>query len=843
MGKWIKKLIVLVLIFIAAIGVFIWMARENESERTYTVMSEASLPVMQLRYQSWVVNELRGYSVKMDGSSIRDNLYPLGEDCVIPIQINISGREVKEIGYEVRSLDGTHLIEEKRTKELSKQSEGVYSAEIKLMDLLERDEEYQVMFTVCLADGTESYHYTRVSFAGAETLQGAIKFACDFSETTFLDEPDEVLIAQLESNASADNSSFGYTDIYSSHSHVLWGELKPEKVGETRITLHEIDRLVTSLVLEYEVKALDESGEEEQYHVREFYCIRYVNGKYYLMTYERLAEEVFADGEEVILEDGSLELGIIGNEDLAMQIVSQGNYTVFVRNGILWCYDAKADVLGTLFAFDQGTEESCDGEDYEIRVVRVGDQGDVEFIVYGYMSSGEHEGKTGVGYYRYLAAEDALEEVFYVSSDRSGEQVREEVGTLSYLSESGLFYLLYGDTVYAIDLEGGEYAELVSGVSGDSMAVDVENGILAWQEDADEGSAEITIYYLNNGEKRALTAPEGELFRLIGFINGDLLYGLIREEDRVEHSVYSASDPLYALEIVSVEGEVESRYEESGMYLTNVEILPDQVQFERRSLKDGVWTDMGRDILFSSTEGEEEEESMLKSSISARKKRTYRLELGLTEKTILRYHCPKLLVKESQRLVLGNDTAKEEERYYAYSYGKLQGIYDSVAEAIAAVDDALGVVLNGSQQTVWNRGNRGSSVQISLSMREPMENPGLEDYLELYLQKLGVVADCKADLAAGENVFEILRKYSEETVLNLEGCSLDQMLFYLDARQPVLGFAGDNRPVLLVGYEELYGEVTLLVYSLETAQVGEHAYEEVNGWFETSGNRFISVLP
>ncbi len=840
MRKGIKKLIILALIFIAVIGIFIWMNREEESKKTYTVMSQASLPVIRLRYQDHLINELRGYSAKMDGKTIRDNLYPLGEDCEIPIQIISPNAKVTAIGYEVRSLDGTHLIEEKRTEAVKKESDDVYSVEIRLMDLLERDEEYQVIFTVFLENGTQSYHYTRVSFDGRETIQGAVEFALDFSEKTFLDEPDEVLIAQLESSATADISSYGYTDIYSSYSHVLWGELKPKKAGETRITIHEIDRLVTSLVLEYEVKAFDENGEEERYQVREFYCIRYVNGKYYLMTYERLAKELFADGEEVILEDGSLELGIIGREELSMPIIRQGNYTVFVKDGTLWCYDAKGDVLGTLFAFDQGTAKRDDGEDADIRVVRVGDQGDVEFIVYGYMSSGAHEGQTGIAYYRYLAKEDALEEVFFAISDRSGEQVCEEVGPLSYLSESGLFYLLYGDTVYAIDLEGGEYAELISGVREDSLAVYEKNGIFAWQESGNE--EQIVIYSLNKGESRTLTAPEGERYRLIGFIDGDLLYGLFRESDMLKHSVYSTMPPLYALEIVSAEGEKVSRYEKNGMYLTNVEILSDRVRFERRSLNDGVWVDMGEDILFSRKE-DEKEDSVLKSSVSERKKQVYRLDLGLTEKTIIRYHCPKLTVKESYRLILRDASQDCADRYYGYSYGKLQGIYDSAAEAIAVVDDALGVVLNEVQQTVWNRGNRGSSVQISLAMREPIADAGLRDYLEIYLQKLGSTADFEKDLAAGMNVLELLQKYSDKVLLDLEGCGLDHMLFYLDAKQPVLGFAGDNRPVLLVGYEELYGEITLLVYSFETVRAEEYAYDEVREWFETSGNRFISTLP
>ena len=322
-----------------------------------------------------------------------------------------------------------------------------------------------------------------------------------------------------------------------------------------------------------------------------------------------------------------------------------------------------------------------------------------------------------------------------------------------------------------------------------------------------------------------------------------MIYGILRESDIKKHSVYSAMPPLYALEIVSVAGERVSRYEKPGMYLTNVEILADRVKFGRKGFNNGVWEDMGEDILFSRTAQEKEKESILKSSMSERKKRIYRLDLGLTEKTIVRYHCPKLFVKENYKLMLGTKEENPATRYYAYSYGKLQGIYGSPAEAIAAVNDALGVVLNDVQQVVWNRGNRGNSAQISMPMSEPVAAPGLKDYLELYLQKLGAGADVDEEIAVGMNVCELLQKYTGKQVLDLEGCTLEQMLFYLDARQPVLGFAGDDRAVLLVGYKELYGDKTLLVYSPEIAQTKEYTFEEVEAWFETSGNRFISVLP
>ena len=105
MKKGIKKLIILVLIFIAVIGMFIWMNRGKKEKIEYMVMSEASLPVVRLRFGEHLINELCGYREKMDGRTVREGTYPLGEDLVISVQISSTGKEVVAIGYEVRSLD------------------------------------------------------------------------------------------------------------------------------------------------------------------------------------------------------------------------------------------------------------------------------------------------------------------------------------------------------------------------------------------------------------------------------------------------------------------------------------------------------------------------------------------------------------------------------------------------------------------------------------------------------------------------------------------------------------------------------------------------------------------
>lgn len=843
MKKGIKKLIILLLIFIAAVAAIMWTRRDSETVKTYTKMEEASLPVMGLVYDGQIINELHGYTAEIDVSTVRETIYPLTAERLIPVRLETFGREITKLAYEVRSLDGTHLIERNETSDLVKGENGM-EAEIVLMDLLESGEEYLVTF-VLYEDKTETAcYYTRVRTAADTAVAGAIEFAMDFSDKTFLSEPDEVIIAQLESKSGADTSSFGYTDIYSSYNHVLWGELHPEKSSDTKISLYEFDRLMTSLELSYSMTAEGADGETEYYDVEEFYCVRYVNGKYYLMTYERLVNQRFPEGD-VITEDGKLLLGVVAADELPMQIVQNDKYTVFVQNGVLRCYESGSSRLKTLFSFNEGTGDARTGyNQHDIRIVGLEDNGDVEFLVYGYMNRGVHEGETGISYYRYLAEEDALEEVFYIASGQSYQRIKEELGTLSYISDSGLFYLMYEGTIYAIDIEGGEYVELASQVRAGGVSVDEANGIVAWQEsDGGNAGTAITLYYLDSGESRTISAPEGERMEMMGFINGDLLYGLVSETDLAQTYAYSVVNPIHALEIVNVNGEVESRYEQEGVYLTDVEILEDRICFGRQCLKDGVWAALEDDVLFCKEETAKENVSLLTLETSERQKLIYYLKLGLAAETAVVGGMPKLLETETAYLGLTSSQESENERYFAYSYGRLQGIFETVTDAIACIENDMGVVVDENQNMVWNRGNRSSAAQVTMPITEPDDNAQMADYLNLFLKKLGTSADCSALLRNGENVFDILQKVCERELVNLEGCTLSQVLYYLSEGQPVLGIDNNNQGVIITGYYEAYGETVLMYYNMETAQVEEIGYDEAESWFLASGNRFISVIP
>ena len=80
--------------------------------------------------------------------------------------------------------------------------------------------------------------------------------------------------------------------------------------------------------------------------------------------------------------------------------------------------------------------------EHDIKLLSVENNGDVDFMVYGYMNRGAHEGYSGVGIYHYNNDQSALEEQVFIPCTESFEFLKEDLGTLSYVNQSGQLFIM-----------------------------------------------------------------------------------------------------------------------------------------------------------------------------------------------------------------------------------------------------------------------------------------------------------------------------------------------------------------------------------------------------------------
>ena len=88
-------------------------------------------------------------------------------------------------------------------------------------------------------------------------------------------------------------------------------------------------------------------------------------------------------------------------------------------------------------------------------------------------------------------------------------------------------------------------------------------------------------------------------------------------------------------------------------------------------------------------------------------------------------------------------------------------------------------------------------------------------------------------------VMEILEKnLTDVQVLELSGCSLQSVLYYVNKDIPVLAMQEDGNAVLIVGFNEL----NTVLMDPQTGEVFKKGINDSTKWFEENGNSFVTYV-
>jgi len=296
--------------------------------------------------------------------------------------------------------------------------------------------------------------------------------------------------------------------------------------------------------------------------------------------------------------------------------------------------------------------------------------------------------------------------------------------------------------------------------------------------------------------------PKEELIRPLGFVKGDVVYGVGRESDRGINAAGEEIVPLYKVEIRNEKNEVVKSYEAEGIYIEGAVVEENLITLNRVKQNNGVYQATTQDSI-TNNEGKKEKAIQAEQIASEGKG----FQVRLTSKKRMEDQNPKLL-KPKQMLYERATTIEFENRasvgeYYVYGLGMLQGIYDQAGEAIMEADKVRGVVVTKEQTKLWERGNRMLAHQID-GLSAFTTNAG-ESTLAACLRQLlafeGETVDVMTELAGGQSVLDVIGDNSGEEALDLTGCSPEQLCYIIGKGTPVVAMTGGNQAVLLVGYD------------------------------------------
>ena len=833
MKEKVKRAGILTFVFLIAVIVFSFLTNQGNADMTAD-MGGATLPRIQIVSGEYEINPLVGYVSEMNVGNMRSTITPVDFQSGITLRIEEGVLPIKALTYEVCSSDGKEILYKEKRKEIGEEPSLTFPG----LELADRE---AILKLTLHTEKQDIYYYTRICTKEGTDSDACLAFAERFHNMTFGKENTESIAAYLENGTEDDETeNLQKVTIHSDAEHLTWGELRPQIKGEVSRSIKEISGNYMTIVYDYEVECAGEQDETEVYQIREYLKVRYAEGTEYLLDYERTMEQEL-DASGNVLDNNGILLGI-AKEELPYMANEAGTIVSFVQAGELWNYNQSQDALSLVFSFadSEGYDIRNLCKEHEIQIVSVNEQGDTTFKVIGYMNRGEHEGEVGTAIYFFDIEKNFVEEKAFIPDNISSEILLKEQEQLVYYNEQQeVLYAMKEGTLYKVDLEKGKKEALVENLEKDQYVSSKDGRLLAYQTVSSlENAEEVKVLDFVTGKERTVTCSSGEFIRPLGFISEDFVYGIGRKEDAGAFVTGEHVCPMYKLEIRDTDNEVVKTYQADQVYVTGVTVEEKMLILDRVVKNESVYTAVAKDYITSNEEVEKSNISV-ETYTSDEKERQVRIkyESGISDKK------PKLLkpkqVLFENPVLIPFEEEGEAEVFYTYGKGKLLGIYASAADAIRQANENQGLVVSESQKYVWERGNRSLVYDIAgVDLSPYQEGNTLAAALNRLFAYEGKTVDAAGEMAAGKKPIEILQEQFLGNVLDLHGCSPEELCYILGKGTPIIAMTDLNNAVLLIGYND-----SMITYvKPDTGEKVSVPYEELEALTVASGNTYLGYL-
>lgn len=813
MKNFFKRFLVLLVVFILGVaGTAFLMNNETTDDRSD--MNDAVLPEVMVQFGDVLTNRMYGYRQPMEADFVRDSVTPLDTTKKLTLVVNPYDTKVRNLSYEIRTSDGSKVMENRTIKSLDTGSDGYLRTEIEISSGLLMNQEYSLQITLSTNHG-DAYYYTRVVSRSATYTEQYAKFADDFVQMSLDKTQADNLAAYLETSDSASSRNFAGLNINSPLADISWGNLNPQLSKAGIPVIKDINETTASISIEYEISAQNENGNTEYYLVTDFYRMRYDETRIRLLDFKRSASEIFDPSLSVISNSGLL-LGV-RSKDVDYLTNEDGSVTAFTQNGDIWSYVPDTGKFVEIFTFRKDTESDFRDArvEHDIKLLSVENNGDVDFMVYGYMNRGAHEGYSGVGIYHYNNDQGAIEEQVFIPCTESFEFLQEDLGTLSYVNQSGQLFIMIAGNLYQINIDENTYEVLADHIDSDDFGVSVTNAHAAWKSESGDYAGQIEFIDFDTMERRRIAPEASQKLDLLGFMNEDLIYGIVLDGDTLPNATGYMIDGITMFRIEGFDGTVKKEYHQDGLYVAGVTVGTTLMEFTLVQKSGDIYKGVKKDNIMNNSTAATDKTSVEQTS-SSRQGVIVRLtfeDSPSSEEPLILY--AKVRNAGEKVVDIQVDKSSVEEVYYVYAGGGLDSVWTDPAKAVQRADKQTGVVLNRAQQYVWERGNM--KTQITLNTTDIPE----------------IIRTASLDVQNLQNGLGDSAK-----VTDLTGCSLENVLYEVSAQRAVIARTGSDSSVVIVGYDQ-YNTYLL---DPSTGEVKPYGMNDSTALFKNAGNMFITYL-
>lgn len=842
----VAKILILLLIFIGTI--FVVNRINNRGIDDIAVeMEQVTLPIVYVRYEDSFINTLYGYTGKVDTTYFRDTITPMDYGQTIELWSDQGDESYDGYEYELRSMYQGNLIENGEVTKVD-YAEGYDKINIKFRTKLEELQEYVLVLKAMKGEKTAVRYYTRVVVENDFHAEQLLTFVKQFNDSIFDKKEAEKTIAKsIESNEDGNNEYLSKVDIHSSFRTITFAELDPIRLTKPIPSIKEIDDSYAIIQLRYMISAI-ENKIQENYYVTEEYRVRYVDEKnVYLLDYNREQEAIFTI-DNINTSTNEFKIGITDDEDFYYVTSENQKKVAFTQARQLWYYDYDKGTITNVYGFchdDNYTDSRVTYDEHNVKILKMSNEGDITFAVYGYMNRGDHEGKVGVSIYKFFAEKDKIEEILFIEDNKPYDILQEDIETLLYLNDSDEFFYFNNDCVVKIDTKTKKSEIFIEDVLNENLAVSENHQFIGYPNHLlTENTTKITLLDLNTKKSKEVEATKGERLKAIGFVDQDLIVGKIREGDIEVALDKTVTCPISTIDIYDQNLDLVKQYGSTGVYVIGATAKDGVVYLERVRKINGKFEKTTQDfITYKKDENKNKIDKLYKYSDTA-----YNQLYLKFPSFIYIAESPKLMI--TRKAVNKEDVAVKitfdhtNKKFYTYGQGKYMTDYLNLNAAVKTAYENAGVVIDENGIIVW----RKIAVKDYHTVADKIKIynvDNIEDTLlaciymmGVYEEKLPEYSAMKADLEKDIPIEEIILQYTGRQGTDITGCDFENGLYYLCKDAPVITRFADGTYVLVTSYN---GQKIRYINPLEKEDIVE-SREEFEEKVKDSGNVFISYV-
>ena len=811
------RILILAGVFLVSLIVFFSrVSLHTYSNELKTVAaSQATLPVVSFRVGNVEVNPTLGYTFEPEMQILRECVTPIGTNMDFEVLINEYGSVVKKLVCEVIETQTLTKLDTKEVKALKRTADGRLSANVVLTGNIAYDTEYSCKLTLTTGDGRDVYYYSRLVVASTGNLKREMDFVMKVHDSLLDEDRKNDIEKFLDTVDGATGADFSHVSISDNLETVSYGTMSPKQLEVSIPKITEYNSTYVCVVLDSEMQIYTNDA-EEKFRVREDFRLRCQGKSDILFSYDRTMQSEF-DGTLVSINRNQIKLGLTPVTDLNYKLSDNNKYLLFVYDGNLWEYDMTRNTMVQLFTFDREGGDTLRYRNgrHDFKLISVEDDGNADFVFYGYISRGQYEGRVGILYYRYHADEGRIEEMMFVPVTVPYEILKEEFGALCYMNDYDEFYFTLYDTLYLYRTLVHDFTVVVEHMPKHSVLFEKE-GILVYQDKYAVSENKALVYYdLENRKPSTVSAAAGDRICLLGEIDGELIYGLAHAADMTFHDNGTEHVPMYRIVIEELDGTVVKTYDAEEDLYSSAEIADNAINIDLCRKTD--------EVILTEEDGTETvrpiyedtgKYNILKSSKPATQKITvtgrsttlmrreyymnlpsgYKLEgIPKTEKTVF-------------TVLTGNTSVRVgtwiDPRYYVIAYGRIQAVSDHLGECIKLADDTAGCVYDGKGNILWKRGikpDRANARNVAAKFTDD-DCTELQAILQMFLSYKGSATDATTCDMNRKAFLTWLTESIPGSGVDISGVTLSEALQFIADGRPVAARYKDTW-VLIIGYE------------------------------------------